>query len=216
MDLKAVLGILFPRHIEKLEKQQEKVLLELQKIAVDFPEHDRLVTKAQIEKGLEGIKKSDEKHFRRNKYISEFFMLSDKYEDFGNYIKIIEAIKAMPNSHTSTDAFIVKYSRKSSKDIATRLLSPSQVTIEHLKPRSYGGTNILSNIVLACGCCNSSRRSNPLETMPNLSVNLPNYFRTLRKALADRLPKQEFARVEDYVCGVKETINNLLKLPTCL
>ena len=211
-DLKGILTILFPRHVDRLEKQQEKVLLELQKIAVDFPEHDRLVTMSQIQKGLDGIKKnSSGEHFKRNKYISEFFLLNDSYEDFGNYMKIIEAIKSMPNTHTSIDAFIVKYSRKSSKDIMTRLLSPSQVTLEHLNPRSKGGTNILSNLVLACGKDNSTRRSSDLNTMPSLSINLPNYFHSLRKALAKKLPKQEFPKVEEYISGVKETITGLLK-----
>lgn len=211
-NLQGILKLLFPKHVDKLEKQQEKVLLELQKIAVDFPEHDRAVTAEQIKKGLEGIKKRTQgEHFKRNRYINEFFGLRDKYEDFGNYMKIIEAIKSMPNTHTSIDAFIVKYSRKSPKEIMTRLLSPSQVTVEHLNPRSKGGTNILSNLVLACGRDNSTRRSNDLNTMPNLSINLPNYFRTLRKALSEKLPWQEFSKVEEYIKGVKETITGLLK-----
>lgn len=39
------------------------------------------------------------------------------------------------------------------------LVEPS---IEHIIPRSKGGTNILSNLAISCSSCNRSRRSNPL------------------------------------------------------
>lgn len=35
--------------------------------------------------------------------------------------------------------------------------SPSQLTIDHLKPKSRGGSNSLENLRLACSCCNHSR-----------------------------------------------------------
>ena len=211
-DLKGILQSLFPRYVERLEKQQEKVLIELQKIAVDFPVHDKKITMEQIQKGFVAIRKSSsDEHFKRNQYINDFFLLDKSYEDFGNYMKIIEAIKLMPDTYSSVDAFVVKYSRKTSKDIMQRLLSPSRVTIEHVLPRSNGGTNAMSNIILACGMDNSSRRSNPLETIPGLSRNLPIYFMTLRKALAKKLPFQDLNKVELYISGIKETINSLLK-----
>ncbi|MBQ7450057.1 hypothetical protein IJS77_01470, partial [bacterium] len=211
-DLKEILNIMYPRHIERLENQQEKVLLELQKIAVDFSEHDKNLTMAYIQEGLKKIHNREEnQHFKRNKYISQFFKLNEQYEDFSNYIKIINAIKSMPNTYTSIDAFVVKYSRKSPFEIATRLLMPSVITIEHLLPRSCGGTNVLTNIVAACGNDNSTRRSQPLDTMTGLSLNLPYYFQSLRRAAAKRYPKYELERVEDHIKGVKETINHLLK-----
>ena len=211
-DLKEILNIMYPKHIERLEHQQEKVLLELQKIAVDFPEHDKKLTLEYINQGLEAIRNRDSKrHFKRNKYISQFFKLSERYEDFGNYLKIINAIKSMPNTYMSIDAFIVKYSRKSSFEIAARLLMPSVITIEHLLPRSCGGTNNLTNVVAACGNDNSTRRSQPLDTMTGLSTNLPYYFQTLRKASSKKFPQHELTRVEEYIQGVKVTINNLLK-----
>ena len=212
MDLKDILLLLFPRHVERLERQQEKVLLELQKIAVDFPKHDKDIVSNQVQIGLNEItKKSKNEHFKRNKYISNFFTLNDKFEDFGNYIRIIEAIKAMPNTHTSLDAFIVKYSRKSPYDIATRLLTPSQVTIEHLQPRSLGGTSIITNVVLACGRDNSTRRSQPLSIMTGLGQNLPVYFQSFRKASRNKFSKYDLSEIEKYIQGVKQTINNLLK-----
>jgi len=40
-------------------------------------------------------------------------------------------------------------------------LSPSNRTLEHMKPKSMGGKNDLENLRLACRQCNSSRRNNP-------------------------------------------------------
>ena len=39
---------------------------------------------------------------------------------------------------------------------------PSQLTLDHLKPRSRGGSNKLENLRLACFPCNN-RRSDSLE-----------------------------------------------------
>ena len=212
LDLKGVLERLFPKHIARLEKEQEKVLLALQKIASGFSGNDKLLALEQIQKGLDGIKKRDiDEHFKRNKYIDEFYSFNDKFENFGNYLKIMNAIKSMPNTYTSIDALIVKYSRKSSKEIMRRLLSPNQSSIEHLHPRSKGGTNILTNLVLACRKDNSARRSEPLETMPDLSANLPLYFESLKKSLAKKFPQIDFEKVKDYEEGVKSTIKELLK-----
>ena len=211
-DLKGILNIMYPRHLHLLENQQEKVLLELEKIAVDFPRHDKELTMNYIRHGLKKIKnKKADEHFKRNKYISMFFMLKDYYEDFGNYIKIINAIKAMPNTHSSIDAFIVKYSRKTSEEIATRLLLPNQSTWEHLLPQSQGGTNDIGNIVLSCGQDNSTRRSESLNTMRDcLSMNMSKHLQSLRKAASLRFSEKECIKVEDYISKFKNTINSLL------
>ena len=117
----------------------------------------------------------------------------------------------MPN--TSINAFIVKFSRKSSKEIATRLLSPSQSTIEHLLPHSLGGTRVISNVVLACGDDNSRRGNKPLDTMPQLRTNIHHYFRTLRHAMAKRVPIQDCLKVEEYILNIQKTINSMIDAP---
>jgi len=128
-----------------------------------------------------------------------------------NHEKMMEEIVSMPNTHTSTDAFIVKYSRKPPFLIACRLLSPNQSTIEHLNPKSCGGTNELHNLVLACGKDNSTRSSRPLETMTTIEQYLPEYFRTFKKSLAKKIPVQDFKQVAQYITDVKTTIKTLIK-----
>ena len=123
----------------------------------------------------------------------------------------------MPNTHTNVDAFVIKYSRKSSKEIMTRLLEPRQATIEHLKPVSHGGGNEMSNIVLACKDCNSKRSNKPLRTMIGLQRNLPKFLISLLRFVEMNFPKQDircFRR--EYAEGVKATISEELSKETDL
>ena len=41
---------------------------------------------------------------------------------------------------------------------------PAEVTLDHLTPRSLGGTNDATNLVTACRTCNSSRGNRSLES----------------------------------------------------
>lgn len=41
--------------------------------------------------------------------------------------------------------------------------APGQLTLDHLTPRSHGGDNEATNLVLACVACNSSRGNKSLE-----------------------------------------------------
>lgn len=42
-----------------------------------------------------------------------------------------------------------------------RNAAPADVTLDHLLPRSTGGTNDATNLVTACRSCNSSRQDKP-------------------------------------------------------
>lgn len=43
------------------------------------------------------------------------------------------------------------------------ILTPSEVTLDHVVPRSTGGEWIASNLVLACECCNIQKANLPIE-----------------------------------------------------
>lgn len=213
-NIQNILQNLFPRHVGKLEKKQKDILNQIAKISKSFPEDDRNLTMMQVYKGLYHIKNHvNGKHFKLNVYLSDFYKNKSLYKNEANFDKIDKIIRSMPNSHTNIDAFIVKYSRKPPREIIERLLRPSQLTIEHLKPRSLGGTNDMFNIVLACGNDNSKRSSKPLDAMPQLRKNVNSYFMTLRFALGKKLPIQDCLKVEEYINSIKKTINSMLSQP---
>ena len=211
LPLQGVLQQMFPHHLRKLEKQQKIILKQIAKESRKFSENDKNLTLLQVYKGLVAINRHDNvKHFKLNEYLNDFYKVKEFYENEDNFKKIENVIHSMPTTHTNIDAFIVKYSRKTSKEIVERLLKPSQLTIEHLHPKSLGGTNIMSNIVLACGDDNSKRSSNPLETMPQLRTNIHNYFRTLRASMGKKYSAQDCLKVEEYIRSIQETVNSML------
>lgn len=214
MNLQDILKKLQPRHLARLEKHQKSVLKQIEKIAKKFPENDKYLILEKVYKGLNEIKKHDDiKHFKLNEYLSDFYLIKENLSDKENFKKIEEIIHSMPNAHTSIDAFIVKYSRKTSKEIVERLLKPSQSSLEHLKPRSCGGSNEMYNIVLACGKDNSSRGSKLLDTMPGLKINIHNYFRSLRAAMAKKVSESDYIKVEQQIRNNQKTINSLISNP---
>lgn len=40
-------------------------------------------------------------------------------------------------------------------------LTDSEITLDHIVPRSKGGSNWISNFVPACLCCNGKRKNKP-------------------------------------------------------
>lgn len=54
------------------------------------------------------------------------------------------------------DGFLCAYCGSALQDAA-----PADVTLDHLLPRSAGGSNDATNLVTACRSCNSSRQDKP-------------------------------------------------------
>lgn len=218
LQLHDVLQKMFPVYIEKLENRQQAILTKIANTATDFEEEDKTLIYDFIEKELEKIKQNSiEEHFKMGQLKKEFYDLKPNFSNKKDFEKILEIIDSMPNTHTNVDAFVIKYSRKSSKEIMTRLLEPSQATIEHLKPVSHGGGNEMSNIVLACKDCNSKRSNKPLRTMIGLQRNLPKFLISLLRFVEMNFPKQDircFRR--EYAEGVKATISEELSKETDL
>lgn len=80
-DLKEILVAMFPKHIKKLEFQQKKVLNQMSIISEEFQEADKKLTKEFIQNGLKYIEeRKGDKHFKRNKFITEFYFLKDKFQ----------------------------------------------------------------------------------------------------------------------------------------
>ena len=209
LDLKDIFRMMFPYHIKRLEAHQEKVLTNIGALTKGFTFHDRDMTLDFVERGLEEIRLSGgRKHFKKNQYLTEFFKLRNQFENPQSYLFVREKISSMPSSYTNTDAFIVKYSRKTNEETASRLLTPSQSTLEHLDPQSEGGTNELSNLVIACQKDNSTRRSAPLDTMPQIRIHFWDFLRSAKAAMIKG--NYDIASIKDYFRGTRETIDSLL------
>ncbi len=76
--------------------------------------------------------------------------------------KINKIVAKLPTSRTNVNSFITKQEFSASDAIGYNVLRPSIVTIEHLKPKSLGGPNELSNYALACAYDNNNRSNGSL------------------------------------------------------
>lgn len=76
--------------------------------------------------------------------------------------EIIETAKHLPTSSVSPEAFILKLRDAEPNIIGDRLFSPSLASVEHLKPASEGGCDLMTNCALAKRWINSARKSEPL------------------------------------------------------
>jgi 5-methylcytosine-specific restriction endonuclease McrA len=58
--------------------------------------------------------------------------------------------------------------------------APQDVTLDHLTPRSQGGSNDATNLVTACRCCNSARGARSYKEFSN--IHAVSRIETLRYA----------------------------------
>lgn len=98
--------------------------------------------------------------------------------------QILKDAEAMPNSFESASAFVVKYYKRSPREIAEQLFYERTPTLEHIKPQIAGGTRDPQNITIACAKCNNTvRRSMPLSAFadihPEIIDNIRKNFRTI-------------------------------------
>lgn len=101
--------------------------------------------------------------------------------------KILDIMKEFPNSRNSADVFIVNNAHRTHDEIAEAFLTPSRVSIEHIKPESCGGASNISNYLIASKRMNSLRSSTPFNQFvlehPNVPSQIDRYFRDLVKQI---------------------------------
>ena len=121
------------------------------------------------------------------------------------YYKLMEIASKLPTSDTSINSFVVKHKFSNSDTIGYKLIEPSITTVEHLIPRSDGGEDILTNIVLACKACNNARMSTNLaqfaEKFPNENHQV--YFNDIIK-----IEKSEHTITPEVIEGQAATVKN--------
>ncbi len=110
--------------------------------------------------------------------------LMQMIEDIPNHKvkqKIYSLLQRLPNSETSTNAFIAKHQFADSEAIGYNLLRPSIVTIEHIRPKSLNGANELYNYALSC------ERDNGRRSNSDLSMFVIQYSRKNQQKYFDEL-----------------------------
>ena len=123
--------------------------------------------------------------------------------------KLLKAIQNIPDIEDEGLKFFIKYADKSTAEIASRLVTPSFITCEHIKPKSKGGEDNTANYLAECEECNSKRNDAPLlQYVTNVSVfinNLKNYF----GAITQKFQLGEISdKYSTYLEDISKTIAN--------
>lgn len=93
--------------------------------------------------------------------------------------KILTEAEKLPQSIESENAFVVKYARRSSREISELMIYEPMSTIEHIKPQQNGGLTIPENLSVACAQCNNLVRNN--RPMDKFTDEHPEIHKNLRK-----------------------------------
>lgn len=184
-DLRELLIIMRPENMKILEKDEIKVLNDIESMAGelsgDSAQELRKMTRA--EKEVITQKNESEDPFKRKKFLKILTELTSTFplSEHSTVEKIIKAASNIPTSHDGESAFIVKYSGlaekkndplkrklpRSPSEIAQRLISSSFSTIEHIVPKHAiegpNGKNVYTNIMNECADCNNRRGSTPFD-----------------------------------------------------
>ena len=122
----------------------------------------------------------------------------------------------MPQSTESESAFIVKYSKRSPREILEMLFQEATVTLEHIKPQMVGGNlENMKNAAIVCNYCNGARRGHiPMDIFavenPEIENNIKKQFDFLEKRgqMEKRLKhisKNQNDEMKLYVSGIART-----------
>ena len=95
--------------------------------------------------------------FRRKSFIYDLAKIIDDLPDEDLKEKLLCIAQKLPTSRQNLSAYILKCSTDTNDKIGYRLVWASMATIEHLKPRSVGGSDELSNLGIASAIENPDR-----------------------------------------------------------
>lgn len=133
--------------------------------------------------------------------------LYDEVPDKKVVDEIMKATRDFPNSATSTDAFIVKNAGKTHHAIAEALLSPSTITVEHIKPSSKGGEDKGTNYLAASKRMNNYRSSIPITEFIKMFPKIPQYTQLYMNDLIGKANRGGIPDIADSIIGVKDCLN---------
>ncbi len=144
--------------------------------------------------------------FRIKSSIKLLANLYDEIDDKSAVDNIIKLSHNFPNTATHPDAFIVKYADKSHEEIAELLISPAQISIEHIKPSSVHGESKGANYLAASRRMNNYRSSTPLDEMIERYPKIPQQTQRYMDDLITKINRGGLSDIALTLADVKESL----------
>lgn len=121
---------------------------------------------------------------------------------------VLKEMDNFPNSRNCADVFIVTNSHKSHKEIAEAFITPSRVSIEHIRPQSRGGASNVNNYIVASKRMNSIRSSMPLDKFIRRNPNIPNCMERYFNDIVDKVNQGGLTYMTMSLPNVMKTIEH--------
>lgn len=195
--------------LKKLQQSEFEVIDEIEKLAMNLSEESksRVSKITQIARAV--ITKDDpENQFKRKKFIWHIAAVRDQIPEKELGDKLVKEAEKLKTSENDLNAFIVKYSNRTSTELAQRLVSKSVATIEHTKPQSKGGQDLLGNFLSECAGCNNSRGDKPLDEW--IEKSHPEMLKNIQKHIDKIIRKINEGKLEGfetYPLEISETLS---------
>ena len=159
--------------------EQREILDELNFVSWQLPEKKGIQLRKLIGETFETIFKREpnpKKRFKRKKVIENFDAFTNTLGDSKLKKKIGKAIRELPTSDNSINAFIVKYASRAPEEIAMKLHREDFATLEHIIPDSKGGRLV----IWECSEDNAERGNSfileQLKKHPDMPTNLQKHI----------------------------------------
>lgn len=169
LDFSDLIKDLYPESKERLIKQQKDKVQEVQEYLSTVQGDSKEKLSKIFETANDEI---DNDTFRITPYVANVREI--KGVDKNVKKNVLDIMLTFPNSRNSVDVFIINNINKTHEEVAEALITPSRVSIEHIKPQSKGGPSTISNYLVASKRMNSVRSSIPLSQFIAIYPNVPN------------------------------------------
>lgn len=180
-NLQEILQDLRPDSLKALKSSQFKILAIIDDIGKGLS-FDSAMKLTELTNKNRAIISADNPYspFKRKVFISKLLGLQEEIPEKDILKKCYKQALKLDTSENDVNAFIVKYSQRTSSEIGKRLLCKSVSTIEHIKPKADNGQNKMGNYIAECAGCNNHRGDMPFEEWvkmhPQMSENLQKYI----------------------------------------
>jgi len=197
----------YEESITKLKLEEFLVLDDVDLISRELSPRTALALRKKTTRCREVIlANNSEDTFKRKTLLKSLDEIPPLPEELEIFERLKDRAIYLPTSGSSENAFIVKYATRSHAETAKRILRASVATIEHIKPDSLGGENILSNFILASSNANSYRSNMPLKKFIERFPKIPRYCQIYIEEIIQAIHKNTLKGNETYPYTVAKTL----------
>lgn len=198
-----------PKHFKNLQMRQLRFLDKIDIYSVALPADLKAKVTAMSSTARQQIlsvadsKDINSQYFKRKMFVNPIRELMEANPDNATLKIIYQCAEKLPKSTNDLDSFVIKYFRRSSREIGQRLVSPSVSTVEHLLPLAQDGENDIRNYLPECAHCNGERHDTLLhkwihdhpEMLKNILVTVKEVFSKIKRIKNNIYVKQNYPKI---------------------